>query len=132
MLANDLAEAFHTNCPKRNWKARVSSITRAGELVEQVHFADRQGLVSFTYDMKAGEFRRFAVTFEKALASWGDYCAAIAKGVHTILSALQAGGLPFIAPNSLEDIAITTRYIGAGGSVTAEVAEGPSAGSELL
>lgn len=131
MKANDIAEAFHTNCPKRNWKARIGSISRAGELVEQVHFADRTGLISLTYDLQTGEYRRFSVTFEKALASWGDYVSAIAKGVHTIMAALQSGGLPFVAPNSLEDIGIITRYLGAGGQVTAELAPAP-VGSELL
>lgn len=106
--AEDIAEAFGVNCPKRNWAARIVKVTRGDKLTELVSFKDRQGLISIQYDT---ERDTFAVIFEKALASWGDYNNAIAKGLHTILTALQAGGLPFVAPASLDDIIIRTNPI---------------------
>jgi hypothetical protein len=105
VTAELIAEAFGVNCPKKNWAARVVKVTRGDKLTELVSFKDRQGLISIVYDT---ERQRFSVTFEKALASWGDYNNAIAKWLQTVLTALQAGGLPFEAPASLDDIIIRT------------------------
>lgn len=130
--AEQLTEAFATNCPKKNWGARIIRVDRGGTLVEIVSFKDRQGLISLQYDCERGQYRRFNVIFEKALASWGDYNNAIAKGLQTVLTALQAGGLPFVAPASLDDIVVRTTPLTGFTTVEYEPVNGVPTGVENI
>lgn len=115
-----IAEAFTVNCPRKNWSARQYTMHGPEGPREQVSFSDRQGLVSLTYDVQTGDKRRFSVSFNKAVASWGDYTNAIAKALQTVLSALEAGGLPFVAPVDPSDIIVRTVWGGIGGVCTVE------------
>jgi hypothetical protein len=116
-----IAEAFNVNCPKKNWSARIVRTEYGGRLHEAVSFKDRSGLLTLVYDVDEGDCRKFSVIFNKAQASWGDYTNAIARGLHTVLSALQAGGLAFVAPVAVDAIIVRTQFGGIGGNVTVEV-----------
>lgn len=116
-----LAEAFNVNCPKKNWTARIVRTEYGGMMHESVSFKDKSGLLTLVYDVDKGECCKFSVMFNKAMAAWGDYHNSIAKALHTILSALQAGGLPFVAPVALDTIVVRTQFAGIGGNVTVEI-----------
>lgn len=116
-----IAEAFNVNCPKKHWTARIVRAHYQGIMREMVSFKDRTGLITLTYDADDGDCRKFAISWNRAHAVWGDYINAIAKGLHTVMAALQAGGLPFVAPVSLDDIIVRTQFAAVGGRVTVEV-----------
>ena len=120
VTGNSIAEAFTVNCTRKNWFCRQYTINGAEGPREQVSFNDRQGLVSLTYDVQTGENRRFSVSFNKAVASWGDYTNAIGKALQTVLSALEAGGLPFVAPVDPSETIVKTIWGGIGGVCTVE------------
>lgn len=111
MTAAELAEAFNTACPRKNWKARGTSHMNR----DIVHFEDRTGLVHLSYDCSTGEF---GVSFKNAVASFGDYANGIARALLTVLSALQAGGAPFMAPQGLEGMEIVIKHGGIGNQVS--------------
>jgi hypothetical protein len=117
MTGAELAEAFNTACPRKNWRARA--VAKGGN--EIVHFEDRTGLVHLSYVVARGEF---LVVFKQAVASFGDYANAICKALVTVLSGLQAGGAPFPAPPSLADAEIVIKHGGIGGQISVRWAGG--------
>lgn len=125
-----IAEAFNVNCPKKYWSARIVRTQTGGVMREAVSFRDRSGLITLIYDVDSGSCRKFGVQFNRAVAAWGDYCNAIGKGLHTVLTALQAGGLPFVAPVALDTIIVRTAFAGVGGNVTVEIE--PAGAAQLV
>ena len=111
MTAEQIAEAFNTASPRGQWRAFNSE---AGG-ISQVHFEDHKAMVAFKYIINTGEFQ---VVFRKAVGSFGDYANSIARGLTTILSALQAAGLPFVAHKSPEGVQIIIKHNGIGNQVS--------------
>lgn len=114
MTGQEIAEAFNTASIRKNWKARAMGHKNR----DVVHFEDRTGLIHLQYDTSTGEF---LVTFKEAVASFGDYSNAIARGLLTVLSGLQAGGAPFVAPTGLEGMEIVIKHGGIGNQVSVRV-----------
>ena len=111
MTAEEIAEAFNVASERGKWDAR--SFKSGGS--NQVHFDDHKSMVSFVY--LVGE-DHFLVKFRKTIGAFGDYANAIARGLTSILSALQAAGLPFVAPRSAEGIEIIVKHNGIGNQVS--------------
>lgn len=114
LTAEQIAEAFNTASPRQQWKAHA--FTKNNGAINQVHFTSLQGMVQFIYVLETGEF---LVKFVKVIAAFGDYANAIARGLASILSCLQAGGLPFVAPKGPEGVEIIIKHNGVGNMVSA-------------
>jgi hypothetical protein len=65
------------------------------------------------------------VEFKQAVAAFGHYANAIAKGYVSILQALQSGGAPVVAPEGLEGVEIVIRHSSVGNAVTVRLATNP-------
>lgn len=111
MTAVEIAETFNACSARGVWKARPSGVGNK----TMVWFDDNNSMVQFSYIVETGEF---LVKFRKVVGSFGDYANAIARGLTSILSALQAGGLPFIAPKSHEGVEILIKHNGIGNMVS--------------
>lgn len=114
MTAEEIAEAFNTASARGFWKAK--HLNTKGKTF--VLFDDDKSMVSFQYVLDTQEFQ---VKFRKVTGQFGDYANAIARGLTTILTALQAGGAPFKAPESAEGVEIVVKHNGAGNAVTCRV-----------
>jgi hypothetical protein len=100
--APQIVAAFLDANQVAGWSAR-SYTTEASDFV---HFTVPSKLVRVSYDCEQGHF---LISFEKLVASWGDYVKAIARSCHYILKTLQAGGLEFTPPDSETAMRIEVR-----------------------
>jgi hypothetical protein len=90
---DDAAQAFNADDANRNWSARVSCRNRTSGIINAVSFTYRGGLISIVMDCDCPLGERFTIRFERHTASFGDYLAAIQKGLYRILSSLARAGL---------------------------------------
>lgn len=120
-----MAEAFNASNTRLYWGARPISTTNK----KLVYFANKTGAVSLQYDTDTGLFH---VVFNRAVASFGDYANAIAKALLTVLSTLEAGGMPFSAPQGLEGMEIVLVHHGIGSNVTVRPPSPPPVSPEDL
>jgi hypothetical protein len=95
----EISAAFMQQNDKKSWKA-TNLARQTGDLV---HFTSTNGMVTLIYYCNDN---RFAVKFNKYVASWGDYTKAIARAMFTVLNTLKSAGLPFDAPANLAGMVI--------------------------
>jgi hypothetical protein len=95
----EISAAFMQQNDKKSWKA-TNLARQTGDLV---HFTSTNGMVTLVYYCNDN---RFAVKFNKYVASWGDYTKAIARAMFTVLNTLKSAGLPFDAPANLAGMVI--------------------------
>lgn len=91
MEADDIAHAFNSTTERKYWKATVGG-TRA---LPTVYFKSRSAMVELTYYPAS---QRFAVTFNRATCSFGDFMGSTAKALSIVLAALKAAGHDTGAP----------------------------------
>jgi hypothetical protein len=95
----EISAAFMQQNDKKSWKA-TNLARQTGDLV---HFTSTNGMVTLVYHCNDN---RFAVKFNKYVASWGDYTKAIARAMFVVLNTLKSAGLPFDAPANLAGMMI--------------------------
>jgi hypothetical protein len=125
LTAERIAEAFNTASNRGAWRA----VQQNKGSRSTVTFDDDKGMVKFIYvvdnstttngKVGVGDAGLFLVQFRKTIGNFGDYANAIARGLASILSALQAAGLPFHAPQGPEGVEIIIKHHGVGNMVSA-------------
>lgn len=118
MSAYEIAECFNTASTRVHWRAVLNSNGKPS-----VVFADKHsGIIRLIY---VPQDDVWLVQFKQVVASFANYANAIAKAYVSVLQALQAGGAPFQAPETLEQVEIVIRHGGLGNVVEVRNAKEP-------
>lgn len=94
-IPDHVAKVFNENAPG-GWKARASCRIRSNTTMHNaVSFTYRGGAVQFLMDCDLPLGEGFQIKFTGATASFGDFMAAIQRGIGYILVALRGKVEPF-------------------------------------
>lgn len=112
--ALEVVMAFNTASSRKHWKATLNSQGKPSVIFQDVH----AGMIRLIFI--PGD-NVWLVQFKQAVASFSSYCNAIARAYVSVTQALQAGGIPIVAPERLEQVEIVIKHGGLGNMVSVKV-----------